>query len=239
MRWLNYAWKARQTARFRALHYEYRQHTMIPPEVYAANLQATLSVHKIPGCVIECGVWRGGMIAGIAELLGPDRTYHLFDSFEGLPDAKPIDGPAALAYQASQDAPGYFDNCRAELREAQDAMARAGVPSVRYHVGWFAQTLPGFTPDDPIALLRLDGDWFESTMTCLTHLVPQMAPGGLILVDDYYTWDGCCKAVHAYLAQQNLPLRIRQTHDRVCTLAIPHEQPQSVGMAAPQEAQTP
>ncbi len=231
MRWLDYAWKARQTARFRALHHKYRHHTMIPRDIYVANLHAVLAMHKVAGCIIECGVWRGGMMAGIAEVLGPERSYHLFDSFEGLPDAKPIDGPAALAYQAGSDRPGYFDNCRADVCDAQEAMRLASATDVHFHVGWFAQTMSAFMPEEPIALLRLDSDWFDSTMTCLTQLVPHMAPGGVILVDDYYTWDGCCHAIHTYLARENRPLRIRQPHDRVCVLVIPRESPQTTATA--------
>ena len=69
---------------------------MVSPPMYADNIDLARRVQDIPGDVVECGVWRGGMVAGIASVLsGQNRTYHLFDSFEGLPEAKDIDGNAA------------------------------------------------------------------------------------------------------------------------------------------------
>jgi O-methyltransferase len=215
---------ARQAWYRRCLHRiydKYRAHTMIPADTYVANLMAALRMRAVAGGVVECGVWRGGMIAGLAEVLGPERQYHLFDSFEGLPDAQDVDGPAARAYQQDRTSPVYFDNCRAEMHFAEEAMQMAGARNVTLHKGWFAETLPNFTPAEPIALLRLDGDWFESTLTCLTHLYDHMAPGGLILIDDYYTWDGCCRAVHEFLVRRSLPIRISQPAPRLCALKVP------------------
>ena len=185
-----------------------RAYTMIPRRAYIANLMAAARVRSIPGCVVECGVWRGGMIAGIAEVLGDSRAYHLFDSFEGLPTAEEIDGPAAVAYQADKTSPRYLDNCRAEEGLAMQAMKMSGVSNFHLHKGWFSDTLPHFQPETPIALLRLDGDWYESTMTCLTNLWDHLAPGAIVLVDDYYTWDGCSRAVHRFLADRQATARI-------------------------------
>ena len=92
--------------------------------MYVANLCIVRALQSVPGCVVECGVWRGGMIAGIAEVLGPEREYILFDSFEGLPPAKEIDGEAALAWQSDKSSPLYHDNCAAEQKFAAEAMAR-------------------------------------------------------------------------------------------------------------------
>jgi O-methyltransferase len=66
-------------------------------------------------------------------------------------------------------------------------------------------------PPGPIAILRLDADWYESTLQCLQALYPHVARGGLILVDDYYWWDGCALAVHEYFAQRDELERIRQS----------------------------
>lgn len=70
---------------------------MITADDYVENLRLARWVGQVRGSIIECGTWRGGMIAGIADVLGRDRRYYLFDSFEGLPPAKEIDGAAALA----------------------------------------------------------------------------------------------------------------------------------------------
>ena len=194
---------------------------MIPEATYVRNLRLAERVRDVPGCIVECGVWRGGMIAGIAELLGPERAYILFDSFEGLPPAQAIDGPGALAWQADREGPAYYDNCSAPLEAAQTAMGMSGARKVELVRGWFRDTMPAFTPAAPVALLRLDGDWYESTILSLTHLYPHMARRGLIVVDDYYTWDGCSRAVHEFLARESSDWRIDRFEEDVCVLRCP------------------
>src|ERR1700736_4242629 len=81
---------ARQ-ALYNRLYEKYREFTMQPMHRFLNNLQL-VDRYRPAGCVVECGVWRGGAIAAIAELLGPQRTYLLFDSFEGLPPAGELDG---------------------------------------------------------------------------------------------------------------------------------------------------
>jgi len=152
------------------------------------------------------------MSAAMAELLRPERTYYLFDSFEGLPPARAdVDGAAAIAYQANPANPLYYDNCRASFEEADAVMRRAGVPSYRLIKGWHKDTLKDFVPTRPIAVLRLDSDWYDSTMECLTALYPHVCAGGLILIDDYYGWDGCARAVHDFLSREALPDHLCQS----------------------------
>jgi len=62
----------------------------------------------------------------------------------------------------------------------------------------------------PISLLRLDGDWYKSIKCCLDELAAQVVPGGVIILDDYYAWEGCARATHDYLAEIKSPLRIRE-----------------------------
>ena len=85
--------------RFRKIFRKYRGFTMVPENIYAGNLRLASTVRNLSGAIVECGTWRGGMIAGIADVLGPGRHYRLFDSYEGLPPAREIDGEAALAWQ--------------------------------------------------------------------------------------------------------------------------------------------
>src|SRR6188474_2080816 len=122
------------------LRYKYRDFTMVGVKTYAANISLVRQIEQIPGCVVECGVWRGGMIAGIADVLGPDRRYYLFDSFEGLPPAQELDGTFAFEYQKNTDSPTYYDNCRAEIEFAKAAMAKSRAIDVEYVPGWFADT---------------------------------------------------------------------------------------------------
>src|SRR5215472_12517738 len=95
--------------RLKQIYQKFRDYTMIPEPFYVDNLVLAGRMLEVPGCVVECGVWRGGMSGGIAEVMGPSREYFLFDSFEGLPCAREIDGPAARAWQANVKSPGYYD----------------------------------------------------------------------------------------------------------------------------------
>ena len=204
--------------RHEAIYTRYRNHTMVPKSQFAENLQLASLCSNVWGCVVECGVWRGGMSAAISEILGPDREYCLFDSFQGLPEAKPIDGGAAQEWQKNTFGPNYFDNCKAEQAFAEEAMRMAGIADAQIMAGWFKDTLPHFPANKRIALLRLDGDWFESTLECLEYLYPKVTHRGLIIIDDYYTWDGCARAVHHYLGKHGIADRIRSTPRGVCYL---------------------
>lgn len=191
---------------------------MVPDRDYVDCLELVSKFKGVNGCVIECGVWRGGMIAGIVEVLGKEREYYLFDSFEGLPPAKEIDGQSAIAWQANTDGPGYYDNCKAEIEFATSAMKKSGAVNAKFVKGWFDDTVPGFNLQSPIAVLRLDGDWYDSTIVCLEKFFPLVQPGGLIILDDYYAWDGCSKALHDYLSKYKLSERIIQTYTSGCYL---------------------
>jgi O-methyltransferase len=191
---------------------------MISEQTFCDNLSLAETVHNISGCVVECGVWRGGMSAGLYATLGPERDYFLFDSFEGLPPAQPIDGPAAIRWQQNTEAPDYHDNCTATPDFARRAMERVGAIRFELRPGLFNDTLPRFKPSQPIALLRLDADWYDSTMICLRLLFDYVTDGGVIILDDYYTWDGCSRAVHDFLSERKATERIRSFNGSVCYL---------------------
>jgi len=188
---------------------------MIPKRLYIENLNIVKKIKLLDGAIVECGVWRGGMIAGIAEFLGNDRDYFLFDSFEGLPEAKEIDGNDALKWQNDKTSKFYYDNCKAEIKFAQQALSMSGTSSHSIVAGWFSETMPTINIDKGIALLRLDSDWYESTYQCLQYLFPLVVKDGIIIIDDYFTWDGCTKAVHAYLFKNNRSERISQFNNSV------------------------
>ena len=196
----------------------FRRFTMIPAMTFVRNLALVEKYRTVSGSVVECGVWKGGMIAGIASILGSQREYYLFDSFAGLPEAKPIDGDKALRWQSNKSSPTYHDNCKAPVDCAEQAMRLAGVKNFRAIQGWFEDSLAVFKPSEPIVVLRLDADWYDSTLVCLRRLYPLMADGGLIILDDYYTWDGCARALHDFLVDNSLTDRIRQYDNDVCFL---------------------
>jgi hypothetical protein len=70
---------------------------------------------------------------------------------------------------------------------------------IHFHQGWFQDTIPqlGKEPSQ-IAVLRLDGDWYDSTKICLDHLFDRVPSGGVIILDDYFAWEGCKKATDEF-----------------------------------------
>lgn len=211
----NYFSNAAKEKKLISIYEKYKDYTMIPLKIYLKNLRLIEKYANVSGCVVECGVWRGGMAAGMSELLGGDRTYYLFDSFEGLPQAKEIDGKAAIEWQNDKDSPGYRDNCKAEISYAEEAMRKSRTKNYHLIKGWFEETLPNFALTEQIAFLRLDADWYESTTQCLNSLYPKVAKGGLIIIDDYYAWDGCSRAVHDYLSRNSRKERIMQFQNKL------------------------
>jgi O-methyltransferase len=210
--------ECRALIKYKKLHKKYGNYTMIFPYDYICCLELVAKFKDIPGPIVECGVWRGGMIAGIAEVLGKNRNYFLFDSFEGLPPAKEIDGGEALTWQQNTDSPNYRANCKAEMEWAEKAMKLAGAEKYQLIKGWFNDTLPTATFDEPISILRLDADWYDSTMCCLVNLYPKVIKGGIIIFDDYYTWEGCSKALHDYLSANKLADKIYELSTHSCYL---------------------
>jgi O-methyltransferase len=188
------------------------------PQTVTQTLHLCRTGRNVSGDIVECGVWRGGMSAAMAEVL-PSRTSVLFDSFEGLPPAKEIDGPSAFAYQMNVTAPRYRDNCRASEEDALRTMKMANGANYRILKGWFDETVPRYAAEAPrIAVLRLDGDWYDSITICLEHLFPQVVRSGLVIVDDYGGWDGCTRAVHDYLSRTKATEAIRSTRRGVAYL---------------------
>jgi hypothetical protein len=95
----------------------------------------------------------------------------------------------------------------ASLEDVRAGMAETGYPAerVHYHVGPVEETIPGEAPQT-IALLRLDTDWYESTRHELEHLYDRVSPGGVVIADDYATWQGARKAVDEFLERTGAPL---------------------------------
>jgi O-methyltransferase len=196
------------TAQYRRLWKKFSEFTMIPTSGYISTLVLAEQSKTIQGCVVECGVWKGGMAAGLVAVLGTDREYFLLDSFKGLPPVKEIDGPAAMRWQSATHAPTYFNNCAAPAEFADQAMKLAGANRYRLVKGWFDDTLSAFDCNQPIAFLHLDADWYDSTMACLRRFFDQVSEGGVIVLDDYYVWDGCSRALHDFLSSRSAVERI-------------------------------
>ena len=173
---------------------------------------------SIPGVIVECGVANGAQVGMMARAVldaGDARYFHLFDSFEGIPMAGPQDEsqPGIGAPQHDVNAPlaerlvsSGISACSAE-QVASNLKAWGCKGDFQYNVGWFQDTLPNFRSLEPIALLRLDGDLYESTACCLRYLYPLVVSGGLIVIDDY-ALPGCATAVNEYLSDHQPDVRI-------------------------------
>ncbi|HYD46915.1 MAG TPA: TylF/MycF/NovP-related O-methyltransferase, partial [Terriglobales bacterium] len=166
--------------------------------------------YRIPGALVECGVWRGGSMMAVALTLidenATDRDLYLFDTFEGMTPATEkdlrADGvPAQRLLATTPKLENEFNVwCFASEAEVRQNLARTGYPPERIHLvkGRVEETLP-YRPGLEIALLRLDTDWYDSTMHELTHLYPRLSTGGVLIVDDYGDWQGARDATDEYL----------------------------------------
>lgn len=158
------------------------------------NSVETVLAEGIDGDFIETGVWRGGscmlMKALLKEAGDTSRKVWLADSFAGLPPPK-------------NDSDGWDLSGHPYLRVTADSVRenfeRFGLwdENVRLLKGWFHETLPS-APIKKLAILRLDGDLFESTKVALEALYDRVCPNGFVIVDDYHAWPGCRRAVDEF-----------------------------------------
>ena len=182
---------------------------------------------RIPGAFVECGTWKGGsMMAAayrLAELGELDRELFLYDTFAGMPEPGEYDvdhtGQDARPVFRQHDADGS-DWYAATLPTVRRNLARTGYPEDRIHYveGRVEDTIPRVVPES-IALLRLDTDWYESTRHELVHLFPLLAPGGVLIVDDYGHWRGCRRATDEYFAEHDIHLLLHRV-DYTCVIAV-------------------
>ncbi|NDH95935.1 MAG: macrocin O-methyltransferase [Actinobacteria bacterium] len=152
----------------------------------------------VPGDLIETGVWRGGvtiLMRGILEAWGDtERQVWVADSFEGLPAPNVEEYPD----DAGHDMSGV-STLMVGAEQVRANFERYGLldDQVSFLEGWFADTLPT-APINQLAVLRLDGDLYESTMDALVPLYDKVSPGGFVIVDDYGAWEPCRKAVDEF-----------------------------------------
>lgn len=186
-----------------------------------------LSSSDIEGAVVECGVWRGGSMMAAALRLQERqdlRDLWLYDTFDGVPEPDPsTDGYAAVtAWRSANPRRGGSDWCLADLADVTANMQSTGYPADRIHYveGMVEDTIPRELPDQ-VALLRVDTDLYSSTRHILTYLTPRMTPGGVVIFDDYGTWQGARKAVDEWRSMQVNPVmlhRVGTSSARIATI---------------------
>jgi O-methyltransferase len=169
----------------------------------------TVLVDGVPGDLVECGVWRGGasiLMRAVLSAYG-DRTRRVWlaDSFEGVPP------PDAANYKADK---GIKLHRHASIlgvsqEQVKTNFERYGLldEQVRFVPGWFKDTLAD-APIDQIAVLRLDGDLYESTIQALDALYPRLSSGGFCIIDDYHALKACEQAVADYREKHGISAEI-------------------------------
>lgn len=163
---------------------------------------------KVPGDLIETGVWRGGasiLMRGVLKAHGvTNRRVFVADSFEGMPppSGRYAADAGSIAYQEAQ--------VSVSLADVQENFRRYGLldDQVVFLKGWFRDTLPPLA-DETWAVARLDGDMYESTIDALENLYPNLSPGGYLIVDDY-SLAYCREAVHDFRATHEISETIQK-----------------------------
>lgn len=163
--------------------------------------------NNIPGDFIETGVWRGGATIFMRAVLKAhnvtDRKVYVADSFQGLPPSNPKKYPADAGYNFNK-----YDALKISEKQVKLNFAAYELldEQVVFLKGWFKDTLPN-APIEKLAILRLDGDLYESTMDALKNLYHKVSIGGYIIVDDYMI--PCCrKAIEDFRTQNKITDKI-------------------------------
>jgi predicted O-methyltransferase YrrM len=167
--------------------------------------------NNIPGNFVECGVAAGGSSALLAYVIKhysrlPRRLY-AFDSFSGMPEPTEKDTAHGIGAEITGWGTG---TCAAPEESVQEACAKVGAAELLTTVkGYFEDTLPGTrNMVGMIALLHLDGDWYESTAAILRNLYDHVTDNGIMQADDYGHWEGCKKAIHEFEAARGISFSI-------------------------------
>ena len=176
--------------------------------------------NNIEGDFVECGVWKGGSIMTMIKILqenNQEKDLYLYDTFAGM--TKPTEFDRNIKNNYASD---YFEKAKINddssnltnisLEEVKKNIMTLGYNSRKLHyvVGKVEKTLPRYAPEK-IALLRLDTDWYESTKHELIHLFPLLSKGGIIIIDDYWSWQGSKLATDEYFQEKNIPIFLRTT----------------------------
>jgi Macrocin-O-methyltransferase (TylF) len=165
----------------------------------------------VHGDLIETGVWRGGATIFMRAVLKAygvkDRCVWVADSFEGLPEPDAEKYPVEAKAHQGAVMKKVYNHFAASIEEVKRNFQAFGMldGQVRFLQGWFKDTLPT-APIDTIAIMRLDGDYYESTMDGLVNLYDKLSVGGYAIIDDYGedTWTYCRKAVDDFRHERKI-----------------------------------
>ena len=213
--------------------------TMCSPLNKHLLMESVRYIHRnnVPGDFVECGVWRGGMMQIVARTLISEtlndpnpsklRKLWLFDTFEGMPapshelDRDMYKGEHASAKMKREPKIGPNGThtiwCLADLEDVVSGMELTEYPTthLNYVKGLVEDTLPKNSPEK-ISILRVDTDWYSSTKHILNSLFEKVVSGGVVIFDDYESWEGARTAINEFFNEQGIiPLLIRLDKGRV------------------------
>jgi hypothetical protein len=163
----------------------------------------------IPGDLVETGVWRGGasilMRAVLKAYRDVQRHVWLFDSFEGLP----VPDPETYPRDKGDTFATFNSYLGVSLTTVRANFERYGLldDQVRFVKGWFKDTISGAEVNS-IAVLRLDGDMYESTIQVLEGFYCKVSPGGFVIVDDFGALENCRAAIHDFRRRHRITAAI-------------------------------
>jgi Macrocin-O-methyltransferase (TylF) len=180
-------------------------HSMIGNQRMSNLRQITEFVieNRIPGDLMETGVWRGGaciMMRAVLQAYGvEDRRVWAADSFCGLPE------PSPEVAADTGDRHHTFTELAVSLEKVRSNFSKYGLldEQVQFLEGWFSETLPQ-APIQSLAVLRLDGDMYQSTMDVLESLYDKVSQGGFVIVDDFGSVQGCRTAILDFRASRSI-----------------------------------
>lgn len=215
---------------FMALYEKCKHYTMTSIQAMYALYKSTQYMVQtgLEGDVVECGVWRGGsMMMCALTLMGigaADRNIYLFDTYTGM--TKPTehdvkyDDESALPEWDSSQKECHNEWCYASLDDVKKNLYSTGYPQekLKFIKGPVEETLPGTLPGN-VSILRLDTDWYASTLHELEHLYPLLVKSGVLIVDDYGHWKGQREAVDKYFRNKDVSLLLNR-FDHAGRLAI-------------------
>jgi len=168
------------------------------------KLVKVVEANGIKGDFVECGAWKGGCAAVMAVTARNRKTW-MFDSFEGLPEPTERDGERAINWNKGEPKGRLIpiNRCVASYNDACKIVKKLKLNNVLIIKGWFQNTLPKVKINS-ISILRLDGDWYESTKCSLNNLYDLVVSGGYVISDDYGCWQGDKEAFEEFLKDRNI-----------------------------------
>lgn len=215
----------------RKIIHEVSKFTLTNPERIVSLIRAIKHIekNKIEGDIVECGVWKGGSIMASLKVLKNlnsfERDIYLYDTFEGMSEPTEMDESfkgesASSAFKTKNEFWNRIE-CLSPLQEVQKNINSINYPTEKIHFikGKVEETIPYIIIPEKIAILRLDTDWYESTLHEMEYLFPRLVKGGIIIIDDYGHWQGCKKAVDEYLDRNKIELFLNRI-DYTCRIGV-------------------